>query len=272
MVKLLTLSTVFCILVKALSESVFIFHNHPTHSKPQSMPSQNRPPTIADVADRAAVSIATVSRVLNGTTPVQPEKAERVRLAMQELQFVPRHAARVLASRRTHTIGLLLPEISGDFFSPMLKGIEGGTHEAGYDLLIHSTQVHDPARRPLGEHNTDGLLVFTNSLAEQELAWVHQLGFPVVLLHQTPPASLHIPVITIENKDGAVMLIDHLMEVHDRRRIVYLRGPEGHEEHAHVRGPASPPTTLRGGGSRAGRAHSDAPAGGKARGKKKHDD
>ena len=107
MVESLTLPEVFCILMKALSESVFIFHNHPTQSNPQRMTSQNRPPTIADVADRAAVSIATVSRVLNGTTPVQPEKAERVRLAMQELQFVPRHAARVLASRRTHTIGLL---------------------------------------------------------------------------------------------------------------------------------------------------------------------
>jgi DNA-binding LacI/PurR family transcriptional regulator len=194
------------------------------------MTSQNRPPTIADVAQRAEVSIATVSRVLNGTTPVQTEKAERVRLAMQELQFVPRHAARVLASRRTHTIGLLLPEISGAFFSPMLKGIEGAAHEAGYDLLIHSTQVHDPLHRPLGEHNTDGLLVFTNSLDEQELAWLHQLGFPIVLLHQTPPASLDIPVITIENKDGAAMLINHLIEVHGRRRIVFLQGPEGHED------------------------------------------
>ena len=73
----------------------------------------SRPPTIADVARHADVSIATVSRVLNGTTPVQEEKADRVRLAMEELQFVPRHAARVLASKRTNTIGLLLPEISG---------------------------------------------------------------------------------------------------------------------------------------------------------------
>src|SRR5215211_4589308 len=190
----------------------------------------SRPPTIADVARHADVSIATVSRVLNGTTPVQPEKADRVRLAMEELQFVPHHAARVLASKRTNTIGLLLSEISGAFFSPMLKGIEGAAHEAGYDLLIHSTQVHDPLHRPLGEHNTDGLLVFTNSLDEQELAWLHQLGFPIVLLHQTPPASLDIPVITIENKDGAAMLIDHLIDVHGRRRIVFLQGPEGHED------------------------------------------
>ncbi len=82
-------------------------------------------PTIADVARHAGVSIATVSRVLNGTVPVQPEKAERVMLAMDELKFVPRHAAQVLASKKTNTIGLLLPEISGAFFQPMLKGIEG---------------------------------------------------------------------------------------------------------------------------------------------------
>ncbi len=191
---------------------------------------KSRPPTIADVARHADVSIATVSRVLNGTTPVQADKADRVRLAMEELQFVPRHAARVLASKRTNTIGLLLPEISGDFFSPMLKGIEAAAHEAGYDLLVHSTQQVEAARRRLGEHNTDGLLIFTNSLAPSELHRLHSFNFPVVLLHQTPPESLDIPVIAIENKDGAAMLIDHLIKEHGRRHIVYLRGPEGHED------------------------------------------
>ena len=191
---------------------------------------KSRPPTIADVARHAEVSIATVSRVLNGTTPVQPEKAVRVQLAMEELQFVPHQAARVLASRRTNTIGLLLPEISGAFFSPMLKGIEAEAYEAGYDLLIHSTQQLETARRRLGEHNTDGLLIFTHSLAPREIQHLHHLNFPVVLLHQTPPESLNIPVITIENKDGARMLIDHLIERHGRRRIAYLRGPEGHED------------------------------------------
>jgi DNA-binding LacI/PurR family transcriptional regulator len=194
------------------------------------MTPKSRPPTIADVARHADVSIATVSRVLNGTVPVQAEKADRVRLAMEELQFVPRHAARVLASKRTNTIGLLLPEISGAFFSPMLKGIEAGAHEAGYDLLVHATQQVETEHRRLGEHNTDGLLIFTHSLAPNELHRLHSINFPVVLLHQTPPDSLNIPVIAIENKDGAAMLVNHLIESHGRRRILYLRGPEGHED------------------------------------------
>ena len=191
---------------------------------------RNRPPTIADVARHAAVSIATVSRVLNGTTPVQEAKADRVRLAMDELQFVPRHAARVLASRKTNTIGLVMSEISGAFFPPMLKGIEAGAHEAGYDLLIHSTRKEGPSPRPLGEHNTDGLLIFTDSLDHRELRRLHNMSFPIVLLHQTPPDLLNIPVIAVENKDGAAMLVNHLIEVHGRRRIVFLRGPEGHED------------------------------------------
>jgi LacI family transcriptional regulator len=214
--------------VKALSESVF-HQNYPykTHSL---VTSKNRLPTIADVARQAEVSIATVSRVLNGTTPVHAAKAARVRIAMEELQFVPRHAARVLASQRTNTIGLVLSEISGAFFPPMLKGIEAGAHEAGYDLLIHSTHKEGPSRRPLGEHNTDGLLIFTDSLDHRELHRLYNLNFPIVLLHQTPPDSLNIPVIAIENKDGAAMLVHHLIEMHARRRIVYLRGPEGHED------------------------------------------
>jgi DNA-binding LacI/PurR family transcriptional regulator len=149
---------------------------------------------------------------------------------MEELQFVPRHAARVLASRRTNTIGLVLSEISGAFFPPMLRGIEAEAHEAGYDLLIHSTQKEGPSRRPLGEHNTDGLLIFTDSLDHRELHRLYNMNFPMVLLHQTPPDSLSIPVIAIENKDGAAMLVNHLIERHDRRRIVFLRGPDGHQD------------------------------------------
>jgi LacI family transcriptional regulator len=188
--------------------------------------------TIADVARRAGVSIATVSRVLNGTAPVESETAERVRSAVDELNYVPHSAARTLASHRTNTIGLLLPEISGAFFQPLLRGVEAGVSEAGYDLLIHATQSRpeNAPHRPLGEHNTDGLVVFTESLDEKELARLYGIGFPVVLLHQAPPKSLKIPGITIENQSGARNIVNHLIEVHHRQRIVFLQGPRGHED------------------------------------------
>jgi LacI family transcriptional regulator len=196
--------------------------NRPNHSS-----------TIVDVARLAQVSIATVSRVINGNTPVLASTAERVQAAVRELNFVPRTAARVLASRRTNTIGLLLPEIGGWFFPSILRGIESAARLAGFDLLIHTVDVAYPlktSRRALGMHNTDGLIVFTNSVDDQELSYLYQSGFPIVLLHQTPPESLNIPVITIENKDGAQKLVDHLIEVHHCRRIAFLRGPAGHED------------------------------------------
>ncbi len=187
--------------------------------------------TISDVAQRAGVSIATVSRVLNGKIPVQADKAERVRRAITELNFVPRSAARVLASRKTNTIGLVFSEIRGAFFPQLLKGIEAQLHEAGYELLVYSTHSDRPIKRkPIGEHNTDGLLIFTTSLEKEEITRLHKINFPLVLMHETPPEGMNIPVITVENKDGAEMLVSHLIEKHGRRRIVFLRGPEGHED------------------------------------------
>jgi LacI family transcriptional regulator len=192
-------------------------------------------PTISDVAEKAGVSIATVSRVINGTTPVAAETEQRVLDAISELAFVPRAAARVLASSRTETLGLLLPEIGGAFFSPLLRGIEAEAQAAGYDLLIHATShiqhASTPvAHRPLGEHNTDGLLVFTQSVDEKELARLRALNFPAVLLYQTSPSDLNIPSVTIENKSGAQRIVEHLIQVHNCRRIVFLRGPEGNED------------------------------------------
>lgn len=189
--------------------------------------------TIGDVAARAGVSIATVSRAINGTAVVAEETARRVEQAIYELNYVPQPAARILAGQKAGAIGLMLPEISGAFFPPLLRGVEAETRLAGYDLLIHATDDLSQGKTPhraLGEHNTDGLIVFIDSLDTAEVERLHRTGFPLVLLHQSAPADLTIPTITIENKDGAYRLVEHLIQVHNRRRIVYLQGPPTHED------------------------------------------
>jgi DNA-binding LacI/PurR family transcriptional regulator len=173
--------------------------------------------------------------VLNGTAVVAPETEQRVRAAIAQLNFSPHPAARQLVIQRTNTIGLLLPEISSEFFPPMLRGIEAGVREAGYDLLIHSTQdshsnSHRPVKRPLREHNTDGLIVFPGSIDENEIRRLFAIGFPVVLLYQSTPEGIDYPVVTVENKSGAEKLVNHLIETHGRRRIAFLHGPQGHED------------------------------------------
>jgi DNA-binding LacI/PurR family transcriptional regulator len=196
---------------------------------------KTHPPTITDVARMAGVSVSTVSRVLNGTAVVVPETAERVQAVIAELNFVPRPAARGLVSRRTNAIGLLLPEIGGTFFSPLLRGIERGVSDAGFDLLIQSTQVlaHTATHHSrLGEHNTDGVLVFVGAVSNDELERLHGRGFPMVLVYQSSPAGLDIPGITVENRQGAFDVVEHLITVHGRRRIAFLRGPAENEDSA----------------------------------------
>lgn len=197
------------------------------------MPAKLNPPTIADVARKAGVSIATVSRVLNGSSPVIDATAGRVSQAIAELNYTPRSAARVLARQRTDAIGVMLPEISGAFFSPMLRGIETGVREADFGLLVQSTPAPRTGRRSihaLGEHNTDGLILFPDSMDESEIRRLAALNFPLVLTHLPPPPGLDIPMVTVENLAGARSLVEHLITAHARKRIVFLRGPAGHAD------------------------------------------
>ena len=198
------------------------------------MISRKRPPTISDVARQANVSIATVSRVLNASPLVTNDTAERVQAAIRQLSFVPHATARGLASRRTHTLGLVLPVIGREYFAPLLRGIETEVRQSGYHLLIETTETPDPSTHPylrgLGEHNTDGLIMFADSVEEEDLLRLHKNGFPIVLLQQSPPDGMDIPVISIENKSSAQKIVAHLIEVHNRRRIAFLRGQERHED------------------------------------------
>jgi LacI family transcriptional regulator len=189
---------------------------------------------ITDVAKKAGVSIATVSRVINRTAPVAPETEAQVKAAISELNYRPHVAAQVLAGRKTDTLGLLLPAIGGDFFSLMLRGVESGARKHGLGLLVYSTETMNPRDVtdfcPVGEHNTDGLLAFTDSISNAELRRLHKLHFPIVLLHRSSPEGLNIPCVTVENKSGACEAVDHLINEHGCRRIGFLTGPEGHED------------------------------------------
>lgn len=188
--------------------------------------------TIRDVARAANVSVATVSRYINGTAPVSKPVAERIEKVMAELNYVPHATARRLATNKTFTIGLLLTDISGDFFAPLLSGVESTARRYGYDLLVSATRAPITKAKdlPLGPHNCDGILGFTNSIEDEGLRFLVQRNFPVVLIHRTPPEGLNVPSVTVENKAASFQIVKHLIDVHHRTRIVFLRGPENHED------------------------------------------
>lgn len=175
--------------------------------------------------------MATVSRYINRTGPVAEETAARLQQVMQELNYVPHTIARNLATNRNHAVGLLLtPNFYSDFFSPLLSGIESVTSENRLNLLISSNNSESDSSPGLGPHNTDGLLVYANSLSLPWLKCFHDINFPVVLIHQTPPPELKIPFVSIENKAATRKIIEHLIKVHNHRRIVFLRGSQNEED------------------------------------------
>lgn len=188
--------------------------------------------TINDVAQRAGVSTATVSRVINSTGPVSEATAVRVWQAIEELNYAPHSGAREMAGGKSNTLGLILSSISGYFLSEMLAGIEKAA--ASNDLLIYAAGSLPDDRQafylPLNEHNTGGLIVFAGSLTDEAIIALNERGLPLVLLHRSPPDGLDLPAVSFENEAGAQQIVEHLITVHGCRRIAFLAGPQSHED------------------------------------------
>ena len=188
--------------------------------------------TIRDVAREAGVSVATVSRYINKNAPVSTEVADRLDQVMSSMRYVPHAAARNLASRKTRVIGLLLNNLHNDFFVPLLNGVEAVVRKKDYNLIVatYHASSRDHRQPPIGPHNTDGLLVFSDGLTDDDLTALNQSGFPMVLVHRTPPPNIPIPSVTVENIEITKNLVDHLIRVHGKRRILFLRGPIHQED------------------------------------------
>jgi DNA-binding LacI/PurR family transcriptional regulator len=188
--------------------------------------------TIRDVARQAGVSVATVSRYINRNAPVSEEVANRLHQVMSELRYVPHAAARHLASRKTRVIGILLRNLHNDFFVPLLNGVEAVVRTKEYNLIVATYHANgqNTMPPPIGPHNTDGLLVFSDGLMDEDLVKLHASGFPMVLLYRTSPPSLDIPNVTVENLEISHKLVEHLIQVHGKRRILYMRGPVHQED------------------------------------------
>jgi DNA-binding LacI/PurR family transcriptional regulator len=188
--------------------------------------------TIEDVAELAGVSAMTVSRYLNNTGPVSMTTADRIQSAILNLNYIPHQGARALAGQKTHTLGLIVPQMNDVFFFQLINGIQQVVAGNGYDLLLYSTTKPggvDLLNMPLGRHNTDGLIVFADTLDESSLRRLGEAQFPLVLLYRTPPDGLDIPTIAFENKDGAYRMVEHLIRC-GHERIAFLAGAPENED------------------------------------------
>ena len=121
--------------------------------------------TVKDVAEKAGVSISTVSRVLTGSAPVSPGLRQRVIAAVEELGYRPNPLARGLRMRRTAVIGLLIPDISNPFFGQLARVVEEAANKRGYSILLCNSQNSNQRETQyldlLRQQQVDGVLVVT---------------------------------------------------------------------------------------------------------------
>lgn len=194
------------------------------------MPPASRPSsvTIRDVARAAGVSIATVSRVLNDAARVTEETRSRVRTVVDALGYSPHGGARSLITRRTRTLGVLLPELSGEFFSEFLRGIDETAKRHGFLTLVTSArrEAHEIAAAVSNMRGrVDGFLAVSPSVAARATLAEVAERYPTVLVGAGSDVG-EFAALSVNNFQGAASMMKHLLTV-GHRRIAFLRGPVG---------------------------------------------
>ena len=201
-------------------------------------PEGPRQATIRDVARAARVSVATVSRALNDSGPVHDETRRRVREAAQHLRFTPHGAARSLTTSRTSTLGVLLPDLYGEFFSEIIRGIDRGAQRAGYQLLLSSArnardEVHGAFRAMYGR--VDGLILMAPDGELAEMFAQRRDGTPIVFIN-SPVTAGDARLLTIDNHGGAYQMVRHMLD-HGHERVAIIKGAErNHDAAERLRG------------------------------------
>ena len=183
--------------------------------------------TIKDVARAAGVSVASVSRALNGHDNVTPETRERIEGVARELRYMPHGAARSLITKRTQTIGAVLPDLYGEFFSELIRGMDVAARRNNLHLLVsssHGSASETAQALRMLQGRVDGLLVMSPHADADLLAENLPARLPAVLMN-TRVRGNGYPSLIIDNYAGAYAMVRHLVE-RGFRRIALIAGPE----------------------------------------------
>ncbi len=191
--------------------------------------SGRRPGTISirDVAQRAGVSIATVSRAVNHIPTVNAELARRVWEAIEEVGYLPNTQARALVSGRSRMLGLIVSEITNPFFPELVQEFENLAVAQGYEVLIGSTN-YEPVRtesliRRMLQRNVDGVAVMTFGIEEELVQKLVEREFPLVFVDAGPDLP-NIRVVKVDYGEGIRQAVQHLAAL-GHRQIAFISGP-----------------------------------------------
>ena len=188
------------------------------------------PVTLRDVAVSAGVHPATASRALNPETRilVSEDTARRVAAAAAKLGYRPNPVARSLRTRRSHTIGVLIPDLNNPLFPPIVRGLEDKLADAGYVALIGNTDADANRERMIFEQmrarHVDGFVLATATLHDRMLAEAAAAELPVVLMNRLSQ-DCSFPSVSVDNEQGARMAVAHLVTL-GHTRVAHIAGPQ----------------------------------------------
>jgi len=196
------------------------------------LPSRSRshgaqPMDIREIAKRARVSTATVSRAINRIPTVDPQLAKRVWKVVEELGYYPNTQARALVSGKTRIFGLIVSEITNPFFPEIVQSFEDIAVQHNYEIMLTST-VHDPKRmesavRRMIERRVEGVAVLTFGMEDSLLQHLRYRKVPLVFVDVGPPVP-HISNIRINYQRGIRQAVQHLAALR-HERIAFISGP-----------------------------------------------
>lgn len=182
---------------------------------------------ITAVAKRAGVSTATVSRVMNGTANVSPETAERVREAVEALNFYPDINARALGSGRSGLYGLIISDITNPYFPELVKAFEDIAVEHGQDVLIANTD-YDPKRMEtcvirMLQRKVDGVAIMTSEMEDRLIRTLGQRQIPMIFM-DTATGIRGASTVNVDYTSGITEAMRHLFEL-GHKDIAFISGP-----------------------------------------------
>lgn len=183
-------------------------------------------PTIKDVAKKANVSIATVSRILNDKPGFSKKTKEKVLKVIDELGYQPNAVARGLVSKRTETIGVLIPEVLDMFASKILKGIDDISHEAGSSVIVCNTDSDGKRTMKylqlLAEKRVDGIIFISEVLKEEYYKVMMDMKVPIVLV-STISYQFNVPYVKVDDRHAAYSATEYLIQ-NGHKKIAMIAG------------------------------------------------
>jgi LacI family transcriptional regulator len=183
--------------------------------------------TIADVAQAAGVSTQTVSRVINGKSELSPGTRAHVLSVIERLGYRPSSIARGLATSRTHTLGLVVPDIANPFFPELARGAEDAAREHGYGVFVCNTgerpDQEAAALDLLHDRRVDGIIVSSSRLPDDRLHPLLARGRAAVLVNRPAPPAI-ASTVRVDDADGTRQAVAHLL-ARGRRSLALINGP-----------------------------------------------